>query len=360
YGGYGNDLINADDKLDTAGVEDGSFAGLNNLPDADISYEDFVFGGAGRDFMIANTAGDRLVDWNGDFNEYYVPYRNAGVPTVINSFNTTLETYILRVAASDGADPTRAADVDPILIANGTPLSVNGDPYGELGLVNNNSNNPVNLAEFSKNAQPTIIPFRGTVDNGTILPDSSTLIPSGAQLANSELDNFGFTPTVSAVTGLYAGDATTIETPLTADTGANRADAAMITTFTDTVGIVVGGTGPATVGGITIGTEPATYVYDEASGDFVPSDETAVQVAASGANTVLELFDTDGELFAYVDDQGGVWIIDDVNDNPDGQRDRTEPAAPDADPIEDDWLLEATVVTNGSAAVALPLRTTRN
>jgi hypothetical protein len=70
---------------------------------------------------------------------------------------------------------------------------------------------------------------------------------------------------------------------------------------------------------------------------------------------VLELFDVDGELFAYVDEQGGVWIIDDIIDNPGGQRDREEPVAEDGpDTIEDDWLLEATVVTSGAAGVGSP------
>ncbi|MEJ8562140.1 hypothetical protein QTO30_13515 [Yoonia sp. GPGPB17] len=364
YGGYGNDLISADDKLDSGGIDDpltldideSTLLGLNNVPDDDISYEDFVFGGAGRDFMIANTSGDRLVDWNGDFNEYFVPYRNAGVPTVINSFNTALETYIIRVATADGVDQTRAADVDPILTADGTPLSTAGEPYGELGLINNNIDNPVNLAEFSKQTAAGILAGRGTVDDGVILtPD---LIPDGDQLANSPLDDYGYTPQLAAVTGLYDTDATMIDTPITADTGANRPDADLITSFSGTVGIVVGGDGQATIGGINIGGEALSYIYNEATGEFEQAATRPTQV--SGTNTVLELFDTDGELFAYVDEAGGVWIVDDINDNPNGQRDRSEPAAPEEDLIEDDWLLEATVVSNGAAAVALPFRTTRN
>src|SRR6185437_6766159 len=53
YGGWGDDLMNADDYLTTAG-------GLNNTTDTNPSYEDLVYGGAGRDVLIANTEGDRL------------------------------------------------------------------------------------------------------------------------------------------------------------------------------------------------------------------------------------------------------------------------------------------------------------
>ena len=37
-------------------------------PDTNTSYEDRAFGGAGLDVLIANTGGDRLIDWVGEFN----------------------------------------------------------------------------------------------------------------------------------------------------------------------------------------------------------------------------------------------------------------------------------------------------
>ena len=68
YGGYGNDLLNADDDLATNG-------GLNDVPDGpQTTYEDVVFGGAGRDVMLANTGGDRLIDWAGEFNAYSLDF----------------------------------------------------------------------------------------------------------------------------------------------------------------------------------------------------------------------------------------------------------------------------------------------
>ena len=45
-------------------------------------YEDRAFGGAGRDVLIGNTGGDRLIDWTGEFNSYIVPFAPFGIATV--------------------------------------------------------------------------------------------------------------------------------------------------------------------------------------------------------------------------------------------------------------------------------------
>ena len=57
-------------------------AGSNNAPDTHPSYEDRAYGGAGRDVLIANTGGDRLIDWAGEFNSYIVPFAPFGLGTV--------------------------------------------------------------------------------------------------------------------------------------------------------------------------------------------------------------------------------------------------------------------------------------
>jgi len=75
FGGWGDDLLNADDDLDGQG-------GLNDQPDTHPSYEDRAFGGAGRDILIGNTGGDRLIDWIGEFNSYIVPFAPFGEFTV--------------------------------------------------------------------------------------------------------------------------------------------------------------------------------------------------------------------------------------------------------------------------------------
>src|SRR5207247_6788679 len=67
FGGKGDDLMNADDNLDTNG-------GLNNGPDA-VQYadRDFVYGGDGLDVLIANTGGDRMYDWGGQCSTFVGP-----------------------------------------------------------------------------------------------------------------------------------------------------------------------------------------------------------------------------------------------------------------------------------------------
>jgi len=119
YGGWGDDLLNADDDLGTAG-------GLNNVADTD-TYTDRAYGGAGRDVLIANTMNDRLIDWVGQFNIYVVPFASNGAPTIHRALSAGLADFLYALSASDGADPTRAADT-------GADAARNGEPEGELGL----------------------------------------------------------------------------------------------------------------------------------------------------------------------------------------------------------------------------------
>ena len=117
WSGWGDDLANLDDKLST-------FTG----PDTNPSWEDLVFGGAGRDVMIGNTGGDRLIDWNGEFNSYWMPYNPFGAPAVSRSMAPAIETFLLALSKSQGADPTLAAQY-------GGSAARNGEPFGETGMV---------------------------------------------------------------------------------------------------------------------------------------------------------------------------------------------------------------------------------
>jgi Ca2+-binding RTX toxin-like protein len=121
YGGFGDDLMNVDDNLETNG-------GLNDIPDTHPSYEDRAYGGAGRDIMIANTGGDRLIDWAGEFNSYLVPFAPFGMATVSRSIMPALQEFLYDLSESHGADPTRATDEN-------TDPDRNGEPLGELGLI---------------------------------------------------------------------------------------------------------------------------------------------------------------------------------------------------------------------------------
>ena len=133
YGGWGNDLLNADDDHDTTartGSADGPLA--NNEPDTHPTYEDIAYGGAGRDVLIGNTGGDRMIDWTGEFNSFLVPFAPFGAFAISRALMPGLFEYLYDLSASDGADPTRAADT-----AAGSQIAIdrNGEPEGELGLI---------------------------------------------------------------------------------------------------------------------------------------------------------------------------------------------------------------------------------
>ena len=121
YGGFGNDLLNADDNHATNLLR-------NDQPDTQPSYEDRAYGGGGRDVLIANTGGDRLIDWVGEFNSYLVPFAPFGMATVSRTLQPQLAEFLYALSASDGADPTRSADT-------GADAFRNGEPEGELGVV---------------------------------------------------------------------------------------------------------------------------------------------------------------------------------------------------------------------------------
>jgi len=126
YGGRGDDLLNADDNHDTTALSADPAA--NNEPDTHPSYEDTAYGGAGRDILIGNTGGDRLIDWVGEFNSYVVPYAPFGIFSISRTLQPQLKQYLYDLSAADVADPTRAAD-------DGGDPARNGEPFGELGLV---------------------------------------------------------------------------------------------------------------------------------------------------------------------------------------------------------------------------------
>ncbi len=123
WGGWGDDLMNLDDVLGTNG-------GLNSGTDTNPSWEDLTYGGAGRDVMILNTAGDRANDWVGEFDSFWTPFNAFGSVAVNRLYQPDLRDYLLAVSKSQGADPTLTAQY------GGDPLR-NGEPFGELGMVQN-------------------------------------------------------------------------------------------------------------------------------------------------------------------------------------------------------------------------------
>lgn len=66
WGGYGDDLLNGNDNHDsTLGTADPLANNTTNGRDIGPTFVDFVFGGAGRDVLYADTYSDRLLI-NGD------------------------------------------------------------------------------------------------------------------------------------------------------------------------------------------------------------------------------------------------------------------------------------------------------
>ncbi|WP_375173688.1 matrixin family metalloprotease [Pseudooceanicola sp.] len=118
YGGFGDDLLNADD--------DHTGTAANDEPDTADSYADIAYGGGGRDILIGNTGGDRLIDWVGEFNSYLVPFAPFGAFTISRNVQPQLYDYLYDLSEADGADTTRVVD--------GTDAR-NGEPYGEIGAV---------------------------------------------------------------------------------------------------------------------------------------------------------------------------------------------------------------------------------
>jgi Ca2+-binding RTX toxin-like protein len=119
WGGWGNDLLNADDNLDSNG-------GANDVPDTSASYEDRAVGGAGLDVLIANTGGDRLIDWVGEFNSFLVPFAPFGLATISRQVPPGLYQFLYDLSRGQGADQTLNA---------GASGGRNGEPFGEVGVV---------------------------------------------------------------------------------------------------------------------------------------------------------------------------------------------------------------------------------
>jgi Ca2+-binding RTX toxin-like protein/outer membrane protein OmpA-like peptidoglycan-associated protein len=117
WAGRGDDLMNADDVLST-----------NPTTDTNPSYEDLMYGGAGRDVLLINTNGDRAIDWVGEFNSYYTPFSQFGQASVLRLIQPGVPEYLLALSKSEGADQTLSA-------VYGGAASRNGEPFGELGMV---------------------------------------------------------------------------------------------------------------------------------------------------------------------------------------------------------------------------------
>ncbi len=149
YGGWGFDLID----LRASTVVDN---GLNDIPVPNShggagspDWEALAYGGSGQDIMFAGTGGDRLIDWVGNHNSYYVPFSQFGMPAVSRTLMPFLPEFLYALSKSDGADQTLGPRTDAFCASAGGSVNPacsdyptysgtsarNGEPFGELGLV---------------------------------------------------------------------------------------------------------------------------------------------------------------------------------------------------------------------------------
>jgi hypothetical protein len=78
--------------------------------------------------LVADTGGDRLSDWSGEFNSFLVPFSPFGMATVARDIAPAMKDLIVQFAKSEGADPYVGA-------LYGADPARNGEPFGELGEV---------------------------------------------------------------------------------------------------------------------------------------------------------------------------------------------------------------------------------
>ena len=200
FGGWGDDLINLDDDHRTNN-------NLNTTPDGQASYADFTYGGAGRDVMIANTAGDNMVDTNGEFNTFLVPFAKYGPPTVNRMINPQMEQFLYSLGKADGADQTLAA---PGVPTGGTAARF-GEPFGELAVIT-----PQDEAAGLQHGGPRD-PQAGN-EGGTSV-DSTTTTSTGGNKKNGS-STTSTTSSLTSSTTLAAPTTSTATAPETSTTTA--------------------------------------------------------------------------------------------------------------------------------------------
>ncbi|HET7466406.1 MAG TPA: hypothetical protein VFL29_07050 [Candidatus Dormibacteraeota bacterium] len=157
YGGWGYDLIDLRaSTFENGGLNDGPVPNLVHNADGTLArdatghyvldtsatpnfgtpaWEALTFGGAGQDILFAGTGGDRLIDWVGNHNSFYVPFSQFGMPTVSRTLQPFMPEFLYALSKSDGADPllqVRFAGYDDRYMGL---TSRNGEPFGEMGLV---------------------------------------------------------------------------------------------------------------------------------------------------------------------------------------------------------------------------------
>ena len=97
FGDLGNDTING------GGGGDHLWGGAGNDRLDGQSGDDTSYGGDGDDSLYADQKGDRLMDWFGNFNNFYVPWPSYGAQVILRSPAPQTRQFLLDLANADGA-----------------------------------------------------------------------------------------------------------------------------------------------------------------------------------------------------------------------------------------------------------------
>src|SRR5258708_25473687 len=79
-----------------------------HLTEGSPDWEALAYGGAGQDIFFAGTGGDRLIDWVGNPNSYYLPLSQVRSPPVSPPPMPLPPAFPHPPSKSDGAHPTPA------------------------------------------------------------------------------------------------------------------------------------------------------------------------------------------------------------------------------------------------------------
>jgi Bacterial Ig-like domain/RTX calcium-binding nonapeptide repeat (4 copies) len=303
FGGWGNDVI---DLRASHTVDDG----LNDMPVPNLdgtygtpAWEGMAYGGAGQDIMFAGTAGDRLIDWVGNHNTYYVPFSPFGMPTVSRTLQPQLQDYLYALSKSDGSDQLLG-------VRYGGDPARNGEPFGELALVLQHD------AAWHEQTGPPFNPMPGNLGGTSVdVKKTANIRPLGSPAAAYSIDSLvwagpppvGSISLPAIVTGSDAGsvpllvsgtpNATltyTVSQGSTKLTGTGMLDASgtwgtalNLSTFPDgtvTVTVILTSAGKTTT---LTGTTTKNTVVPKAPAVSVPAyanlaDQTAYQVTVTG------------------------------------------------------------------------------